>query len=516
MRLPRLLGALVVATALIPVHGAAAKPFPVTSLADNGAGSLRAAIEAANDPAEADTIPIDVTGTVELTAALPPITDDVAIAGPGSSSLTVERTGATGFRIFNFGSGITSSLSGVTVTGGLSPEGAGIRNENGTLTLTRVVVTGNEAVDAGGAEVAASGGGVFSAGPLTVRESVVSDNAARASGGTTSSFALGAGIMAYGALIVDRSTISGNAAEAHGEGGSHSGALGGGLRVIGEPASVERSTVSGNSVVADNSLTNEARGGGLQGNKLSLTSSTVTGNSLFSIETATGANIEFASTTLIRNTIVANAIGDDASCSTQEGSGGFNLDEDGSCEFDKGTDLAAVIPGLAPLAENGGPTPTHALLPNGAAIDRGFSFGADTDQRGLPRPSNFISVSDTEGGDGSDVGAFELQAPLLPPPAPLQVSQVRGDRQAPNTRIVSGPARLGFNRLAKFRFASTEAQSSFQCRVDKGRWRGCRNPFDRKVSAGRRHVFKVRAIDRFGNVDPTPARFRWKVKKIGR
>jgi hypothetical protein len=502
--------------ALLPVAAAQAEPFPVTNTKDDeGIGSLRASIEEANKNSGADTIPIDVTGTIKLTAALPIVEDDVAIVGPGASSLTVEPATATAFRILSFSDGTTASVTGLTLTGGTAQQGGGIRNGNGSLTLTRVVVADNEARAAGGTDIGAEGGGVFSNGPLTIRESAISGNRATATAGTMSSYALGAGVMAWDSVTVDRSTISGNAAEAHGEGGKHSGALGGGLRVIGEPAIVERSTISGNSVRADNSLTNEARGGGLQGNKLTLTSSTVTGNSLFSIGTATGANIEFGGTTLIRDTIVANAAGDDQSCSTHEGSGGFNLDEDGSCEFDKGTDLSALSAGLAPLADNGGPTPTHALLPGSAAIDRGFSFGFTTDQRNLPRRSNFTTVSDTEGGDGSDIGAFELQAPPLPASAGTQVTVVAGDRQAPNTRIVSGPARVTFKQSAKFRFASTEAQSSFQCKVDKGRWRGCRNPFERKVGAGAKHVFKVRAIDRFGNVDSTPARFGWRVKAIG-
>ena len=44
------------------------------------------------------------------------------------------------------------------------------------------------------------------------------------------------------------------------------------------------------------------------------------------------------------------------------------------------------------------------------------ALGATTDQRGLPRPSDFASISNLEGGDGSDVGAFELQAPASPQP----------------------------------------------------------------------------------------------------
>lgn len=514
-RLIRLLGLLAVAAACLPA-GAAALSYPVTNLAGSGAGSLRAAIEGANGHAGEDAIPIEVAGTIELAAALPIVEGDVAIAGPGAGSLTVEPAAATGFRIFTFSDGTAASLSGLTVAGGAGRQGGGIRSGSGSLTLTRVVVAENEARAEGGAEVAAEGGGVFSEGPLTVRESTIRDNGVVAVAGTTSNFALGGGIMAAGPVTIDRSTISGNVVEAHGEGGKHSRALGGGLRAAGEPAIVERSTISGNSVLADNSLTNEARGGGLQGNGLTLTSSTVTGNSLFSNGAATGANLEFAGAALVSDTIVADPLGVAASCGTPEGSAGFgssgfNLDEDGSCGFGQATDLAGVVAGLDPvLRDNGGPTPTHALLESSPAIDRGSAFGSAIDQRGLPRPYDFATRSNAEGGDGSDIGAFELQAP---PPIPAQVVELAADRQPPNTRIVMGPARVTYKRQAKFRFASTEPQSSFQCRLDRKRWRGCANPFRRTVKPGK-HLFKVRAIDRFGNVDPTPARFGWHVKPI--
>jgi hypothetical protein len=482
-RLVRLFGLLAVVVACLPaeVASAAALSYPVTTTADSGAGSLRASIEAANAHTGADSIPIEVTGTIELEGALPAITDDVAIVGPGAGSLTIERSAATGFRIFDFGDGVTASLTGLTVTGGAGPQGAGIRNGNGDLTLIRVVVAGNEATSEGGAQLTAEGGGVLSEGPLTVRESVIRDNKALAKGGTTSGFALGAGIMARGALTVQRSTISGN------------------------------------SVLADKSLTTEARGGGLQGDELTLTSSTVTGNSLVSNGFAAGANIEFGGTTLIRGTIVANPIGDDASCSAPEASGGFNLDEDGSCGFAKATDLAGVVAGLDPtLRDNGGPTPTHALLAGSAALDRGSAFGSTIDQRGLPRPSDFASISNSEGGDGSDFGAFELQ---VPPAAPsgggeVLVLQAAADRTPPNTRIIRGPGRVTFLRLARFTFASTEPQSSFQCKIGSEKWRGCRSPWRHRVGVGK-HVFKVRASDRSGNVDPTPAHFGWRVSAPG-
>ena len=74
-----------------------------------------------------------------------------------------------------------------------------------------------------------------------------------------------------------------------------------------------------------------------------------------------------------------------------------------------GTTSNPIDPRLYPLANNGGATQTHALLPNSPAIDSGNSFGLTTDQRGLPRPSDLASDPNATGGDGADMGAFELQ-----------------------------------------------------------------------------------------------------------
>jgi len=513
-RLVRLFALLAVTAACLPVDGAAAA-IPVTSTASDGPGTLRTAIEAANSQAGSDSIQIEVTGTIALENKLPQIEGDLAITGPGPASLTVGRDDEGGFfRIFEFASGVTGSLTGLTVTDGNSSAGGGILNGSGSLTLTRVAVVGNEAVEEEGAAATADGGGIHSVGPLTLRESVVSGNHVTAGDGTSEAAAGGGGIFSLGKLTIDRSTISGNVVKALG-GGGEIYALGGGIDAIGE-VKIEQSTISGNSILAEGGSSTQASGGGIAGNKGELTSLTVTGNSASATEVF-GANLFLPDSPIVRNTLVSDPQGGAESCFGTYVSGGFNLDEDGSCEFGEATDLVEVVAGLDPvLRDNGGPTPTHALLAGSPAIDRGNSFGADVDQRGLPRPSDFATVSNTEGGDGSDIGAFELQVPpVTASPGSVLVQLLAGDRQPPNTRIVSGPARVTFKREAKFRFASTEAQSSFQCKVDKGAWKGCRNPCKRTVGAGAKHLFKVRAIDRFGNVDPTPARFGWRVKRIG-
>ena len=69
-------------------------------------------------------------------------------------------------------------------------------------------------------------------------------------------------------------------------------------------------------------------------------------------------------------------------------------------------------PKLGPLANNGGPTPTMALLPGSPAIDQGNSFGLATDQRGQHRPFVLCDTGPFP-GDGSDLGAYEFDSPIL-------------------------------------------------------------------------------------------------------
>ena len=77
-----------------------------------------------------------------------------------------------------------------------------------------------------------------------------------------------------------------------------------------------------------------------------------------------------------------------------------------------GYNLIGVDPLLGPLQDNGGPTFTHAPLPGSPVIDAGNNFsGADFDQRGLEflRTVDFSDRPNAAGGDGTDIGAVEVQ-----------------------------------------------------------------------------------------------------------
>ncbi len=77
-------------------------------------------------------------------------------------------------------------------------------------------------------------------------------------------------------------------------------------------------------------------------------------------------------------------------------------------------------PLLSPLRRNGGLTATMALTPTSPAIDSGSTFGQSTDQRGDHRPVDFAGAPNATGGDGSDIGAFEIQKTCTGQSTPAQ------------------------------------------------------------------------------------------------
>jgi len=87
----------------------------------------------------------------------------------------------------------------------------------------------------------------------------------------------------------------------------------------------------------------------------------------------------------------------------------------------------------------------------------------------------------------------------------------RVDLRPPNTTILTGPPARFARRTARFTFRSSETGSTFQCRLDAGRFRACSARKTYRGLALGRHILRVRAKDRAGNLDPTPARHVWRV-----
>ena len=89
--------------------------------------------------------------------------------------------------------------------------------------------------------------------------------------------------------------------------------------------------------------------------------------------------------------------------------------------------------------------------------------------------------------------------------------KVVADARAPETRISSGPSSTTDSHDAEFRFSADEKRSTFECRVDSFAWRRCSSPILYVEVPDGDHTFSVRARDRYGNVDATPATRGWTV-----
>jgi hypothetical protein len=238
------------------------------------------------------------------------------------------------------------------------------------------------------------GGALLSAGSMRIVGSTFERNLAR--GGNAGSFgsiapeypgghAYGGAIFNSGTLLVTNSTftlssaIGGDGAALEGLSGS---AFGGGLYHTNGTVILVNSTLASNMVdrlVWETPFPKELNPVG--GSNLASTNGTAT----------------------LRNTILAYGGTNGNSWGTIT-DGGFNMSSDGSANFSGGASFNFTDPKLGPLADNGGPTLTMALLPESPAIDFGGSAGSpSTDQRGFSRPY----------GAGVDIGAFEWH-PGLP------------------------------------------------------------------------------------------------------
>jgi hypothetical protein len=110
---------------------------------------------------------------------------------------------------------------------------------------------------------------------------------------------------------------------------------------------------------------------------------------------------------------------------------------------------------------------------------------------------DFVGATQTVTGDGT---------------SELDIAAFGTDTVAPETTITKKPKKKSTKRKAKFKFESSEDGSTFECKLDKKPFKPCASPFKKKVKP-KKHKFKVRAIDAAGNVDPTPAKAKFKVLK---
>jgi hypothetical protein len=355
--------------------------FTVTNLDDgfvsefvSAPGTLRQAIFDANQTADADLIEFQagLSGTIVLTEGELTISKSVQISGPGANLLTIDANGAS--RVFNVDDGTGTLLDvemvGLTITGGATAfDGAGILNHEN----------------------------------LQVFECVISNNSAGEDGGGIANFS--------GTFTVTHSTIHGNSAD---------GASGGGAGIFNFSAAMGDTSQIINSTISNNTTT--TTGGGVYNflGTIIVVTSTITENTApFSQGSgiATLGDTNVASTQLYSSIVSGNFSTDVdivVGLTPSFDSGGWNLigfgNSTGSFVAD-GDQTFVADPGLGPLADNGGPTPTHALLPGSPAIDA----GNEDDVAGVTveafdqRRSPHVRIVD--GDDDSvaiiDIGAFE-------------------------------------------------------------------------------------------------------------
>ena len=210
---PRLLKLILVTGGLLVAGRLFAGTITVTSLNDNGAGTLRNAIAAANS---GDTINFSVTGVINLTSGPLTIAKNITISGPGANLLEVSRTSGVYqiFIIFNGSNGPTVSISSISITNGhasdsvqrtYSTDGGGILIDAASLTLTDCTLAGNTADILGGA-IANVEGSI-----LTVSRCTFSNNGATGDVDGDNTFdAWGGAIYNEGTLTVSDSTFTGN------------------------------------------------------------------------------------------------------------------------------------------------------------------------------------------------------------------------------------------------------------------------------------------------------------------
>jgi hypothetical protein len=298
---------------------------------------------------------VTLSGTAHLTVSYSDIVGNQVIGDPAD--------GNTGF-----GGGIANTVV-LSTTSGTS-----------IITITHSSIHNNSAVNGGGVGASLAGAIGFVDMRTTIEDSAIYSNTAS---GTGEQRGNGGGIANLDATFILRnSTVSGNRASG---GGSQTSGLAGGLLngsfAIPAQLTVENSTIANNQAIA---------GGGLTNVKLSASAS---------------------ATTSFRNSIMANNtdlsgfgpnclnpnLGAGAATLT---SNDHNLDSGVTCGFTQSGDRVNADPLLGPLADNGGPTWTHALMDNSPAIDAaGSATCPATDQRGVARPQ----------GQGCDIGAYEAE-----------------------------------------------------------------------------------------------------------
>ncbi len=399
----------------------------VTTIGDNGPGSLRHALTNVSPDGTITFAPALSGGTIGLTSGQLVIDRNVNVVGLGAANLTISGNGSS--RVFFINAGVNASIAGLTIAngrvtgavGGPSPTGSGgaIFSQDNFLRVSNCTFTGNSAT-AGGAIYSGYYAPVGSDLPvtLTVDDCRFEGNHADDDGG---------GIHIYRsitetglALIINRTTLHGNTA-----------GTGGGLTIVRAQTVLSSCTLSGNQAGAGAGIYNSwdgiltmtnctlsgnvaTQGGGIYNNQ----SAVYVRHSTFKDNAAAGPaggafhhtfGLQVFSHVLLARNSTSSVYG--ATSGGIVANEGSNLADDSSAAG-FATQVADLKLGL--LANNGGPTLTHALLPGSPALNAGTNAaiaGLPFDQRGPGFPRLV--------GSAVDIGAYELQASPSFDPVPI-------------------------------------------------------------------------------------------------
>jgi hypothetical protein len=321
--------------------------------------------------------------------------------------------GGDGGGIYNYFSGIlnvgncsinnniTGSGGYVSAFGSDGGDGAGIYND-GTLSITNSSITGNITGNGDNTETpygSASpgyGGGICNYGDLDMTNSSICNNTTGSSIGPALYWSIsgggGGGIFNKGDANLKNCTVSSNTT-GDGDDVEGNGGDGGGIFNWGH-LFLESCTICSNKTGNGGAWTIEEPESSTRGGN---------GGGIYNCD----GTVNISNTVLGNNQVALKGEGPDAYGNFN--SRGYNLVEDITYCYISGIltgNITTVDPLLAPLADNGGPTFTHALLPGSPAIDAGNSPGLSEDQRGYPRPVDIPGIANA--GNGTDIGAYEF------------------------------------------------------------------------------------------------------------
>ncbi|CAN5731649.1 hypothetical protein BH20VER1_BH20VER1_12480 [soil metagenome] len=399
----------VFALSVLAAVPAEAATLTVTTTADSGAGSLRQAIvDANNNFRDSDLIVFDLPGAaphiIDLLTPLPPVATGNSIVNDrvGDEAITIRRSTAAGtphFQLLSIvGLGVVSGLTFTNGSAANTPYGGAVYARQ--ITFRRCTFSNSVASEYGGAvdaadvkffdctfannQTSAGGGAVtFYGGGNELMNCTFRDNVV-----TGQLFGVGRGGAIHGnnnsELTIVNCTFSGNMSKT-----GNAGGLGGAIYTTGG-VTVRNSTFNGNVSSGDGDSINASR------------ATVVLANNIFRRSSALNQNLwQFESTV----TSLGHNLSDDAAGGNSGTTPGGLLNATG--------DKRNTDPQLDPagLGDNGGPTPTIALQATSPARNMGNDFNAPvTDQRGRFRRGV------------SDIGAFEFEGALPPPPTLRNIS----------------------------------------------------------------------------------------------